>query len=236
MTVHVVSCVSDEVVFEGNLGRSLGSKGFLAGSNGTGNKVVGQSLCRGVTNVNRSYNEVIRGGTGADWWMFVHEDVYFPDGWLARLFPTMECFRKGMIRVDLMGVAGVDKAGVQKGHILNRGIEWGSPVKYPQRVRVLDECVVMMRAKRSDGPLYFDERAPNHHLGATDLCLRNGDSCFVVNGWCEHNRRVPHEELDLGYLMSCGYYSAKWSDEVYPLVTTCSRIEKSADGLLRVTV
>ena len=235
MSIHVVCCVSDERVYAANLGRSHDE--YVKAHHLVGKQFIkGWTFKRNVVNVNRAYNEVIREGTNADWWAFIHEDVYLPPEWYDEVMGGFKVLRDRRIHSQVVGVAGVDADGNMVGNLLNRGLEWGKRVPVPLEVKTIDECVMFVRAHRAPGPLYFDEEAPNHHLSAADACIRGCGLCHVIRGYCEHNRRQPQEVLDLGFLMSCGYYWAKWPKLVYPVNTTCCSIDIGAQGLPVVTI
>jgi len=106
-----------------------------------------------------------------DYIMFVHQDVsLLSDTWLAEA----ENILNGLPGLGIAGVAGAaDERGVignlEQGVLPKRA--WSTPIKSPERVQTLDECLVIVPKKMFDG-MQFDAKTCNGwHLYAVDYCL-----------------------------------------------------------------
>lgn len=108
--------------------------------------------------------------------MFAHQDVrLIGSDWLSR---AEEMLRE-LSQVGIAGVAGVvEGSGPQKDRLRNQIIEhsdpkavWGNPIKSPELVQTLDECLVFVpRAMFSS--LEFDETTcDGWHFYVVDYCL-----------------------------------------------------------------
>ena len=106
-----------------------------------------------------AYNAGINKAASADIMVFVHQDVYLTDGWLARVERAVEEVSRNDPNWGVMGVWGIDCLGRRAGHLYctANGRELGKSFDGGREIRSLDEVVLILR--KSSG-LHFDERLP----------------------------------------------------------------------------
>jgi hypothetical protein len=186
---------------------------------------------RGHVSAAAAYNTALAKAKG-DILVLVHQDVYLPSGWFARLHTAVEHLDRSQPRWAVAGVFGITARGEGRGWLYSTGLRRvvGTPFSEPVAVRSLDEVVLILR---SDAELRFDESLPGFHLYGTDLCLEaehRGRTCHAIPCFCIHNsdgKRV----LPTAYWTSYGYVRRKWRDRL-PVETPCSTISRSsADAL-----
>ncbi|WXG47423.1 MAG: glycosyltransferase [Candidatus Atabeyarchaeum deiterrae] len=131
-------------------------------------------------------------GTGK-YLMFVHQDVELDsESWLKKVEQVLD-------RIDDLGVAGV--AGMSergrtnrergRGCISNNGViwEWGNPVKKPQPVQTLDECLLIV-PKVVFNKVKFDQKTFDYwHSYGVDYCLtvrKKGLKAYVIPAFVYH--------------------------------------------------
>jgi hypothetical protein len=151
--------------------------------------------------------------------IFVHQDVYIPDGWLDRLQQTVDNLERSGTPWGVLGVWGIAAPGKYCGKV------WctGGNQEHVGRLGLLevvsiDEILIVL--KRSTG-LRFDEKLPGFHLYATDIVLearKRGLKTFVIDAPVVHNSRANPQPLDRYFRAAYRYMQQKWSDEL-PLVT-----------------
>jgi glycosyltransferase involved in cell wall biosynthesis len=170
----------------------------------------------GYTNLCKAYNEAIPKARG-EYIIFVHQDVFLHDGF----FKQLEDAIKKVGDFGVMGVAG--RHGEEYvGHLMDRGIEWGSVSGLPIEVESLDELMLVTK----NPPLAFDERIPHYHLFGTDLCCQYRDwgmKNYAVVADCSHNSSTPRAIPD-SYWFSYQYMRGKWG-KYLPIHTTNATIE-----------
>jgi glycosyltransferase involved in cell wall biosynthesis len=180
----------------------------------------------------RAYNAAIDEAVN-DIIVFVHQDIFLPDGWLANLTRCLDVMTQGGIDWGVLGCFGVS-AGAPRGvgRIYSTG--WGRIGRYitgPEAVDTLDEIVLVLR--KSSG-LRFDDALPYFHLYGADLSLAAramGKTSYAFPGYCVHNTNqlltLPSE-----FYACYRYLKQKWS-RFLPVQTSCIRISRF-DGPLHL--
>ena len=157
--------------------------------------------------------------TSAEIVVLVHQDVYLPGDWTAKL--------QGAIRVveaidrnwAVMGVYGVKADGTQVGKVwcscLRR--ELVTSFSSPVAVVSVDELLIVLR--RNSG-LRFDEGLPGFHLYGTDIvqtARQAGLGAYVVDAPVIHNTLYIRSLLG-PYAKASRYMARKWRKKL-PLLT-----------------
>jgi hypothetical protein len=156
--------------------------------------------------------------------LFAHQDVYFPDGWFARLAETLERLDRAGIRWGVLGCHGSDRrirGGL--GTVYTTGLGFhGNAIDEPRACETLDEIVLVVR--KSSG-LRFDPCLPGFHLYGTELCLQaqhHGLGVYAVPGVCVHNTNQLMVLPDAFY-DAYRYVKRKWLCRL-PIYTPCITI------------
>jgi SAM-dependent methyltransferase len=235
-----VICVSDEGTLKANL---LSSPCLGAGSP---HEVLLMRDCRSAAEglnrgLARARHELV---------VCVHQDVYLPRGWPARLWQQYQRARELYGPIGVLGVYGVRCRGeevvrvgrvVDRDRLLNDGCRSGEPSRtsgaagaarlaaptegseFPAPVDTLDELLL---AVPREANLSFDPRLGFHFYGA-DLCLAAGQKSLasaVVDALCFHNS--PHVSLPADFHQSGQAFAAKWAARL-PLATSCGWMDAS---------
>lgn len=130
--------------------------------------------------------------------LYVHPDVYLPEGWVART----RCAIDELDRLDpswvIAGIAGRTAGSFQRGET---GVgHWSDPHGYrafgelPHRVDVVDELIIMTR----DRGVKFDSHHRGFHCYGTDICATAKDagrSVWVIDAFAWHKMRNANREL-----------------------------------------
>jgi hypothetical protein len=148
---------------------------------------------------------------GAAILVFAHQDVFFPDGWFARL--EAACRRLDALDPSwaVAGLCGMTRDGQFIGHLWDAGLGslCGGPFDPPREVASLDEVVLIVR--RASGIL-FDPQLPSFHLYGTDIVLearKAGMRSYVLDLPLIHNSK-PSVDLDDTYLAAYRFMVRKW--------------------------
>lgn len=189
----------------------------------------------GFSSASLAYNDAIKEASG-DILVFIHQDVYLPQDWLANVLDAIAQLDSRGIRWGVLGCYGVRrevKGSVGLGQVYSTG--WGlqgCPISEPEPVQTLDEIVLITRA--SNG-LSFDPSLPNFHLYGTDLCLIAGERGFrnyVIPAFCVHNTNQLLE-LPAEFYGCYSYVKRKWRHQL-PIYTSCIEITRfDADMVTR---
>lgn len=145
---------------------------------------------------------------------FAQPDVHLPEGWDKALVEQIRRVEEIDPDWALAGALGAARLGDEKhyvGHFREGAEDFGSGEGLPAEVESLDDMLVVCRR----GDAAFDEGMPNHHLLATELCLRMrgaGRRCYAVDAYFHHNTPPNAERLPLDYLVSCGYLYGRYPD------------------------
>ncbi len=180
-------------------------------------------LKRGFRTAGEAYNSALE-ECRAEVAVFIHQDVYLPPGWAARLEECICEVQSIDTAWGVLGVYGVDPSGRGCGHVYSTGLgrtlgQAGGP---PVRATSIDEMVIVVRTRSG---LRFDPNLPGYHLYGTDICCEaraRGFSTFVVTAFCVHNSngipRLPRSFWDAYF-----YLRRKRRSEL-PIHTCCAEI------------
>jgi hypothetical protein len=221
MTWAIISAVNDEEVVRSCL---LNSPGI------TGATPIIQK--RGCSSAAEAYNTAIE-ESQADFLVFVHQDMYFPEGWIQRVGQAIEIINRTDRNWGVVGVWGVDENGESKGHVfctasmrlLGQGWEGG------REVVALDEIVLILR--KSSG-LRFDEELGGFHMYGADICLeaaRRGMKCYAISAFCVHNSNT-YRLFPFAFWKGYMKMRRKWRFHL-PVCTTCIEITKWCWPMIR---
>ncbi len=160
----------------------------------------------------------------SDLLVFIHQDVYLPQGWLASLCRALDLLSKIDPNWGILGVYGVNRswdAGTGFLYCAESG-RLGSAFEGVREVRALDEIVLIMR---KSSKLRFDEELPGFHMYGTDICLearRQGMKSYAISAFCVHNTS-GYRMLPLQFWRCYLYMRKKWRSEL-PIATSCTEI------------
>lgn len=183
----------------------------------------------------QAFNDVMDTQPAQRWIVWVHQDVFLPEGWDALFNQAIAQAEQQLGPLAIVGTYGVQGAGVQAthaGHVLDRGQVLRGPLPLPCLVDSLDELLV---AVRSDSGLRMDP-ALGWDFYATDLVLQAqaaGLQAAAVDAFCEHWSSTPqHPPLPRPTAQriarSGAAFEAKW-EQKFPLTTTCVAIHRRGD-------
>jgi len=120
--------------------------------------------------------------------VFVHQDVFLPEGWLLRLETAINTLAKDDPEWGVVGCWGVTERGEGFGyvHTPGQGVI-GRAFERPHAVQTLDEIVLTIR--KSSG-LRFDEQVPHFHFYGAGICMQaamRGMKSYAISAFCIHN-------------------------------------------------
>jgi len=165
--------------------------------------------------------------------IFVHQDIYLPDGWFGDLQHTLDILEKTDPRWGVLGCSGFRKGAPDgRGLVYTRGLgPHSNRLERPEVVETLDEIVIIIR--KASG-LRFDSDLPHFHLYGTDICMTaraNGLLTYAFQGFCIHNTNqllvLPKE-----YYQCYRYVRAKWA-RYLPIYTSCMTMTFMNEEYLR---
>lgn len=170
----------------------------------------------------------------AEWLVWVHQDVFLPDGWDERFIAAIREAEVRFPRLAVAGVYGVTGAGAQAvrfGHVVDRGQLLKEPAPLPARAESLDE---LLFAVRTDSGLTLDP-ALGFDFYATDVALTaldRGLDVAVVDACCEHWSATPRIMVPKSIVerVRAGgeVFERKWAHRL-PLDTPCFSIGHAGD-------
>lgn len=172
---------------------------------------------------------------GASWLVWVHQDVFLPEGWDTRFTDVLAEALERFPRLAVAGVYGIAGTGVnarRAGHVLDRGTMLLEPEPLPCLVDSLDE---LLFAVRVDSGLQLDP-ALGFDFYATDLVLQahaRGWQCAVVDACCEHwsgtpaSGGVPRATVER-IMANARVFEGKWAHRL-PVTTPCFDIRQTGD-------
>jgi len=183
----------------------------------------------------QALNAALDSGPGVDWVVWVHQDVFLPEGWATRFLQAVNAAALSFTSLAVAGVYGVQGRGrdaVRAGHVLDRGCLLREPTALPCAVDSLDELLLAVRPAsglRLDPALGFD-------FYATDLVLQAqqaGLQSIVVDACCEHwsgtpARGVVSAAVRDRIVRSASVFEQKWQSQL-PVTTPCFVIESAGD-------
>jgi Glycosyltransferase like family len=180
-------------------------------------------LQKGYASAAAAYNQAIDKAQ-TDLLVFVHQDVYLPQGWLPSLRKSLDLLSKVDPDWGVIGVYGVNES-CDGGSGFLYCAETGRIGKFFEgfrEVKSLDEVVLIIR---KSSHLRFDEQLPGFHLYGTDLCLQARQrqmKSYVVPAFCIHNTS-GYRILPLQFWRCYFYLRRKWRSQL-PFATSCTRI------------
>lgn len=180
---------------------------------------------RGFISASLAYNEGMR-ASSSDILIFVHQDVYLPEGWEEALATSLAILEERDPYWGVLGVCGVDSYEQGVGYLYSTGLQGfvGMPLSEPTEVKSLDEVLLIIR--KASG-LRFDEQLPGFHLYGADICLearRRGLKNYVIPTFCIHNSRGI-SFLPPAYWKVYFYMRKKWWNQL-PVHTPCMCITR----------
>ena len=166
------------------------------------------------------------------WWVWVHQDVYLPQGWDQVFINNLEHAQaqySNLAVVGLYGVAGYGPNTVRAGKILDRGRVLHELSPLPCLVDSIDELLI---ATRADLHLGFDP-ALGFDLYGTDVVLTaqmQNLLAAVIEAPCEHWSDAPSHppfppSLVRRITQSAAAFESKWQKR-FPLATPCFEINQ----------
>lgn len=227
-----VCCVSQWSVFEARL---LQSPCLQAG----GWPLATYFNCKSAAD---AFNAILAAGaSGADWLVWVHQDVYLPQGWDAQFLKAITTTQESYDNVAVVGVYGVVGAGAMQqraGHVLDRGTRLQEPHQLPCLVDSLDELLFAVKVEsglRLDPELGYDFYATDIVLQAKLQDLKS----VVVDAYCEHWSNTPRSGLVPYGLIerikkSAAVFERKWERRM-PISTPCFDMKAIGDAALFIS-
>lgn len=182
-------------------------------------------------------NAVLDGRPRARWLVWLHQDVYLPEGWeqlFAQRLSEAEQQWPHLAVAGVYGVRGAPGQEVRAGHVLDRGQLLHEAAALPCLVDSLDELLLAVRVDaglRLDAALGFD-------FYATDVVLQAqaaGQVAAVLDACCEHWSGTPAQGAVADGLVqriaaSAAVFEHKWAQRL-PLATPCFAIRQPGDTL-----
>lgn len=171
----------------------------------------------------------------ATWLVWVHQDVFLPEGWETRFSQALDTASQQFPKLAVAGVYGLAGAGAvakRAGHVLDRGTLLRESTALPCLVDSLDE---LLFAVRIDSDLRLDP-ALGFDFYATDLVLQAqqmGWQCAVLDAYCEHWSDTPASgavppAVVQRIKQSAHVFESKWAGRL-PISTPCFEIIKVGD-------
>ena len=172
---------------------------------------------------------------GATWLVWVHQDVYLPEGWDTRFLQSLQNAQALYPDLAVAGVHGIAGAGPlarRAGHLLDRGQELHEASALPCLVDSVDELLFAVRA---DSGLRLDP-ALGYDFYGTDVVLKAREAGLpsaVVEAYCEHWSDTPMggatpAKLVQRILASAAVFEGKWQHRL-PITTSCFDIAATGD-------
>lgn len=175
----------------------------------------------GYINIPKAYNEAVI------YWeyclsskpivVYIHHDVYLPETFGPELLKSL---KEVPVDWEVLGVAGAllsDGKKFIRGHILDRGKEWGGSTSYFNPVDTLDDMLLITR-----GNIKFDEQFEQDFYGP-DICI--GRKCYAIKAFCHHNSSRKIGERTESFYRSQELFRIKHADSL-PIACTYAMIEK----------
>lgn len=172
--------------------------------------------------------------TDGDIVLFVHQDVYLPAGFWARLRAGVETLAKRDQCWGVLSCIGRRADGSLAGRVWSSGLaqRLGSALDAPVEATAVDELLLVIRR---DSGLRFDKNLPGFHCYAADLvatAAEQGMKTYVADMPVVHNSQ-PVRRLDDGYITAYRYMQRKWRHRL-PLDTLIAPITRWGLPLYRV--
>jgi SAM-dependent methyltransferase len=159
-----------------------------------------------------------------EWVVFVHQDVYLPAGWPARLVQQLRSAEKRHAPLGIAGVFGANYSPgnpneiVRKGHVVDRHTLLRTEDDFPVLVQTLDELLIVVPRATI---LRIDPKLGWHFYGA-DLALQAqtaGFSTVALDAPVFHNS-LTGSTVPEAFHTSAAVFRDKWK-EILPVATPC---------------
>jgi hypothetical protein len=223
--LHFVTCSNDFGVLSGHL---LASPCLASGRYPV-------TVCMNRSSAAEAFNPLMGNGSDAEWLVWVHHDVYLPEGWDEQFIAAISSSRKRFQDLAVVGVYGISGTGThacRAGHLLDRGTVLKEAATLPCSVDSLDELLFAVR--RTTG-LLLDETL-GFDFYATDLVLHakaSGWQSVVVDAYCEHWSSTPSSGNIAPAVLeriakSAKVFERKWAQH-FPITTPCFDIAREGD-------
>lgn len=159
-----------------------------------------------------------------DWWVWVHQDVYLPLGWLDNFTTRLAEAMRRWPNLSVVSSYGLTADGRRAGRLLDRGLPLLETEPLPCLVQAFDEHLI---AIRKDAGLAFDPLL-GFDLYGTDIALtacKCGYQAAVLDLYCEHWSGTPKlppfpDQLVERFRKSAVHFEQKWQEEL-PIHTPC---------------
>jgi hypothetical protein len=167
-------------------------------------------------------------GARAQFLIFTHCDVFFPQLWFERLEWEIERLTYVDPNWAVAGISGKTSSDELVGRMWDASLDpitkgvYGKELPEPVPIVSTDELAFIVRKGSAAS---FDPLLPNFHLYATDVILtaeKNGQRSYGLDIPLIHNAKA---QLRLGkdYVQSYRYMARKWRKRL-PVPTTCGPI------------
>jgi len=208
--IAIVSCINNFHLFEG-LRKSLRIE----------KNVQLHSIDNTLNNfsVPAAYNLALK-NTNAEIFVFVHQDVLFPEKWIDMLNSQIQELERIDKNWGVLGIMGKKKWGTYAGHIIDphTNRRFGN---LPSLVQSVDEVCLIIR--RNSG-LNFDETLGGYHFYGADICLQARQrrmNNYAIDAPLTH---LSGGDRDTNFHIMAGKMKDKWNNIPHsPLTieTTC---------------
>jgi hypothetical protein len=212
--VYVCARTTDAQILERDLARSPA----------IANKNVALTILWNQKSASIAFATAVKNAT-AEFLVFTHCDVYFPEHWFERLEWEVDRLTQADRNWAVAGFCGMTSSGELVGRIWDCSLEpwtrgiFGKALVGPVPIVSTDEMALVVHR---DAGITFDPQLPEFHLYATDIILtaeRAGKRSYGFDMPLIHNAKA---QLHVGhdYLKSYRYMIKKWRDRL-PVPTTC---------------
>ncbi len=173
----------------------------------------------GFASAAKAYNEVLEKSRN-DVVIFAHQDMYFPEPWLAELETSLKYLDAHDPNWGVLGCFGVSADRKRYGRVYSAGLGViGTAIEHPTAVRTLDEIVLIVRKPSG---LKFDTSLEGFHFYASDICLRalaRGMNNYAIPAFCVHNTQL-NPTLPADFYECYKQFKKIWRDSL-PVHTSC---------------
>lgn len=164
------------------------------------------------------------------WLIWVHQDVYLPNGWDQLFISNLASAQLQFPRLSVLGLYGVHGSGpsaLRAGKLLDRGNPLIEKAALPCSVNSLDELLIAVDCRAGLG---FDPRLGFDFYG-TDIALQAQEinrQTAVIEAPCEHWSSSPQNPPFPTALIeriekSAAVFEEKWAHR-FPITTPCFEI------------
>lgn len=171
---------------------------------------------KGYTNIPKAYNEAEIYNPPVCI-CYLHHDVYLPENFGSELLKSLSNVPEDWEVLGVAGVKLIDGKKFIRGHIMDRGKEWGGSTKDYNEVDTLDDMLLITR-----GNIKFDEQFEQDFYGP-DICI--GRKCYAIKAFCHHNSSRKIGERTESFYRSQELFRIKHKDRL-PIACTYAMIEK----------